>query len=123
MKLPKIKAKDIKSAVEWLRAEDMGCYHFFLTATNKWNMYICIGWHDYGDDYRIASKIGIQSFNNIMSCDLDVDFDMPYDEITGDVYDTLEEIGEKPKYGELAKHLNRLAREVVEFQLDYEKNN
>ena len=144
MKLPKINGKTVKNHVEWLKANDCGCCHFHLTDTDNYRMHICIGWHDYGEghvemskdgshplqkwvadpnSWRIAWKIGMETFNNAMQTDLDVDFIMPYDD-NGDVYDTLSEIGE-PKtmkeWNAIAAEMNRLAKEVVKWQLDYEK--
>ena len=144
MKLPKITGKTVKDHVEWLRANDCGCCRFHLTDTENYSMYICIGWHDYGeghvemsedgsnplqkwvpdpDSCRIAWKIGMETFDNAMQCDLDVDFIMPYDE-NGEVYDTLGEIGEignMKGWNALAAEMNRAAKDAVEWQIAYEK--
>lgn len=54
-------------------------------------MAIALGWHDNGEDWVIAYKVGrITS----LQCDFDVDFPMPYDCETGDVYDTCNTIVE-----------------------------
>lgn len=144
MKLPKINGKTVKEQVEWLKKENCGCYHFHLTDTDNYSMHICIGWHDYGEghiemskdgshplqkwvpdpnSWRIAWKIGMETFNNAMQTDLDIDFIMPYDD-NGDVYDTLSEIGE-PKtmkeWNAIAAEMNRAAKGAVKFQIDYEK--
>ena len=36
----------------------------------------------------MAAKVAYQPHNSIMQCDYDVDWTMPYDEETGDVWDT-----------------------------------
>ena len=132
MKLPKITGKFVKEDVEWLKANDCGCCHFHLTDTDNYRMHICIGWHDLGDgpkekgyhNWKIAWKIGMETFNNAMQTDLDIDFIMPYDEATGDVYDTestIEDITTMKGWNALAAEMNRTAKEVVKWQMDYEK--
>ena len=132
MKLPKITGKFVKEDVEWLKANDCGCCHFHLTDTDNYRMHICIGWHDLGDgpkekgyhNWKIAWKIGMETFNNAMQTDLDIDFIMPYDEATGDVYDTentIEGITTMKGWNALAAEMNKTARETVRWQLDYEK--
>lgn len=145
MKLPKITGKIVKEHYEWLKANDCGCCRFHLIDTDNYRMHICIGWHDYCEghtevskdgshplqkwvpdpnSWRIAWKIGMETFNNEMQCDLDVDFIMPCDD-EGDVYDTLSEIGE-PKtmkeWNAIAAEMNAAAQKVVKWEMDYEKN-
>lgn len=78
-----------------------------------------MGWHDDGEDGEIAWKIGQQSFNNAMQTDLDIDFDMPYDPETGDVYDTLSYLDGADSrnfdWNRLADEMNRTAQEVYEY--------
>ncbi len=118
--MEKIKGKDVKGAVEWLLKEGCGCYHFHICDTETKHMHICIGWHDYGDEWQIASKIGMESFNNGMQCDFDIDFDMPYDAETGEVWDTLQEIDSGCDYDAVADALNSDAIEAVNFWLEQE---
>ena len=144
MKLPKIKGKDVRDAVAWLKKADCGCYHFHLTDTDNYRIHICIGWHDYGEGHietskdgshplqkwvedpntwRISWKIGMETFDNGMQTDLDIDFFMPCDD-NDNVYDTLSEIGEPKTMKEwdaIAAEMNLSAKEVVKWQLDYEK--
>ena len=123
-KLPKIDGKTLKGWVEWLREQDCGCCHQKVGDTARHEVDVCVGWHDYGDgpkekgyaNWKIAWKIGWQTFNNAMQCDLDVDFDMPYGE-SGDVYDTLSEVGEPrtmKEWNALAAVINKTAKEVFE---------
>ena len=133
MKLPKITGKFVKEDVEWLKANDCGCCHFHLTDTDNYRMHICIGWHDLGDgpkekdyhNWKIAWKIGMETFNNGMQTDLDIDFIMPYDEKTGEVFDTEmtieDDITTMKGWNALAAEMNRSAKEAVKWQLDYEK--
>ena len=110
--LKELTGKMVKGWYAWLRKQDMGCCSVWFGSTDKYRYCVCMGWHDYGDDpdeergfkdgFRVAWKIGRQTHNSIMQCDLDVDFEMPY--VTekmakadpklceGDVDDTLEEV-------------------------------
>ncbi len=146
MKLPKIDGKTVKDHVEWLKANDCGCCYFHLTDTDNYRMHICIGWHDLGkghiemskdgsypiqkwvadpNSWRIAWKIGMETFDNAMQCDLDIDFIMPYDEETGEVFDTEmiieDDITTMKEWNALAAEMNRSAKEAVKWQIDYEK--
>ena len=133
MKLPKIDGKTVKGHVEWLKANDCGCCHFHLIDTDNYRMHICIGWHDLGDgpkeknyhNWKIAWKIGMETFNNGMQTDLDIDFIMPYDEETGEVFDTEmiieDNITTMKEWNAIAAEMNRSAKEAVKWQLDYER--
>ena len=97
--------KWLKDCVDWLVKTNGCCYLKF--GTDAKNDYcVCVGWHDCGakgekgpedDGYRIAWKIGRQSVRNVMQCDLDIDFEMPYNPETGDVDDTLHVLDPLPK--------------------------
>ena len=119
--LNKLTGKMVKEWYEWLRSEEMGCCSIWFESTNKYRYVVCMGWHHYDDEpvldenskhvrengfakfnpvWKVAWKIGRQTHNNIMQCDFDIDFEMPY--VTeamaksdrslceGDVDDTLE---------------------------------
>lgn len=114
----------LKAQVEWLKAEDCGCYHKRVGDTETKEIDIVVGWHDTGDGYQIGWKIGMQSFNNGMQCDMDIDFDMPYDETTGEVYDTLELIeGDIAAidWDALAKRINITAAKAYRWRKGYEE--
>lgn len=143
-KLPKIDGKTVKDHVEWLRANDCGCCRFHLIDTDEYRIHICIGWHEFDETepgpevkvgnctmstfkhkpvWKTAWKIGMETFNNAMQTDLDVDFIMPYDSDTGDVCDTLTEIGEAKtmKYwNAIAADMNKCAIDAVRWQLEEE---
>ena len=61
----------------------LGCYF-----DDRWA--IVLSWFDYDGDGKlsICGKVAYQSINNIMQCDYDIDWTMPYDERTGEVDDT-----------------------------------
>lgn len=115
MELNKLTGKMVKKWYAWLRKNDMGCCLIWFASTDKYRYCVCMGWHNYGDvkpwsdkdeygadGFRVAWKIGRQTHNNIMQCDLDIDFEMPYvtekmakdnpELCEGDVDDTLEEV-------------------------------
>lgn len=97
-----IKAEEIADAVDFLLKEKEGCYFKPLkidNGNNKWG--IVIGWgagfneqektpFSVGE-YRICSKIAYN--DSALKCDYDIDFTMPYDKETGEVYDTDAELG------------------------------
>lgn len=120
-KLSKITAQTVKGYIEWLKAEECGCCHFKVGDTENNEIDIVVGWNDFGEKWGIAWKIGMQSFNNAMQCDMDLDFLMPYDTESGEVYDTLEGIDEGVDYNALAKVMNETAEKVYHFQNDIEQ--
>ena len=83
----------------WLRAQRSGCCSLRFASTDGRVYFVCMGWHyvgdgrgDDGDGYAVCWKIGRQSPSCAMWCDFDLDFEMPYDPVTGDVDDTVEEV-------------------------------
>ena len=145
-KLPKIDGKTLKSWYEWLNEQDCGCCCMKIGDTELHEVYICMGWHQDGEEdkvfetkisgkvfhsrsvkpvWKIAWKIGWQGFNNAMQSDLDVDFDMPWPcNEYGDVYDTLSEVG-KPKtmkdWNKLAGEINKTAKDVFKCAVEIDK--
>lgn len=135
--LKEVTGKEVKGWYEWLLANDCGCCSIHFASTDNYRYCVCMGWHDLGDgpkekNYRhwvVAWKIGRQTHNNIMQCDFDVDFEMPYPEGGGDVDDTLEIVSARKRttiYREtkfsapdgyrsweaLAAHMRKTARRV-----------
>jgi hypothetical protein len=109
--LTKLTGKLVKEWYHWLYTDGDGCCSVCFDSTEKYNYVVCMGWHHYDDEmvldkngnpvqgeygikyrpvWKIAWKIGRQTRNNIMQGDFDVDFEMPFDDETGDVDDTLE---------------------------------
>ena len=94
----------LKGCVDWLVKTQGGCCHLKFDTDVKNDYCICVGWHDYTGDpkdgdsrYKLAWKIGRQSIRNVMQCDFDIDFEMPYNPETGDVDDTLRVLDPLPK--------------------------
>lgn len=122
--LKKLDGKMARDWYKWLRDTDMGCCSVWFASTDKYRYCVCMGWRKVDvydgpgewrqignmryqeqkshEEWRIYWKIGRQTHNNIMQCDLDIDFEMPY--VTkamakadpmlceGDVDDTSEEV-------------------------------
>ena len=112
-------AKELKQSVDWLMSEKAGCAHWHLLTDDdgkEWS--IVVGWSDgfnenepmlFSDgSFAICSKIGYS--NGCMETDFDIDFDMPYDEKTGECYDTNSAIPRNVNWLQLAKNL------IVEFK-------
>jgi hypothetical protein len=105
--LKNVTGKLLKDWWEWLVREQEGCCSVHFASTEKYRYCVCMGWlSGYGpasdekwfgkcgglrpafcppvdpkeDDkgWRICWKIGRQTHNNIMQCDYDIDFEMPY---------------------------------------------
>ena len=117
--LKNVTGKFVKGSVKWLEKEQMGCCSICFASDGTYNYAVCIGWHDLGDDWAIAWKIGRQATNNIMQCDFDIDFEMPFSEESGDVDDTQEVIkvvGGTPvgyhSWAGLATFMRKVARRV-----------
>jgi len=136
-KLSEITGKTVRSWYEWLDKEGNGCSSLCYQSDDKYNYAVCMGWHDLGDvpkeknysHWVIAWKIGRQTRNNVMQCEFDIDFEMPYNE-DGDLDDTLETIERKvvkhgcighPRMGapvgykswdELARQMRKTARRI-----------
>lgn len=129
MTKPYVTADELKKAADYLAStkEQGGCYHWKICANTDDNkdIYIVLGWTKfpdddckdkyYDDEFRLAVKVGYQPSNSIMQCDYDVDFNLPYNPNTGDVYDDCEYcIYETTDFGALAKDINYMTRYVVE---------
>ena len=105
--LKEVTGKELKKWWEWLAREQEGCCSIHFASTDKYRYCVCMGWQSgYGPasdeewcgkdgrmrpafcppvppgeadaGWRICWKIGRQTHNNIMQCDYDVDFEMPY---------------------------------------------
>ena len=94
----------LKDCVDRLVKTQSGCYHLKFDTDAKNDYCICVGWHDYTGDpkdgdsrYKLAWKIGRQSIRNVMQCDFDIDFEMPYNPESGDVDDTINILDPLPK--------------------------
>lgn len=82
--------KQFKVAIEHLlTTEYMGTYFWYLEPSDERNIWaIVLGWKD--DDYGMTdlhAKLAYQPTNSLMQCDYDIDWLMPYDEKSMEVYD------------------------------------
>lgn len=76
--LAKVTGKWLKGCYKGLVKAGDGCCHIVFGTTAKHNVCVCVGWTDYDGEWKVAWKIGWQTFDNAMQCDLDIDFDMPW---------------------------------------------
>lgn len=93
-----ILVKEFAAAVQEMRRTH-GCttYWWWLGEDEENNWAIVLGWADGFEEnpddenldgtWRICAKMAFQSKRNIMQCDYDIDWHMPYDKTTGDVDD------------------------------------
>lgn len=105
--LKDVTGKVLKGWWEWLALNQEGCCSINFASTGKYRYCVCMGWQQgYGpaseekwfgkggrlrpafcppvppeeadEGWRICWKIGRQTRNNVMQCDYDIDFEMPY---------------------------------------------
>jgi hypothetical protein len=88
----------MKAVGEMRRTHGNGTYYWTLGEDDNGNTWaIVLGWADGFDEepnddctdgtWRLCAKLAYQPNNSLMQCDYDVDWDMPYDEETMEVYD------------------------------------
>jgi len=88
--------KSFIKAVDVMKKQKEGTYHWTLPIdddNNNWA--IVLGYSDGFDEteqddftdgsWRLCAKLAYQSKKSIMQCDYDIDWLMPYDELTGEV--------------------------------------
>lgn len=129
MTKPYVTADELKKAADYLAStkEQGGCCHWKVATKDKMNICIVLGWTQfsdedddckdkyYYDEFRLAVKVGYQPSNSMMQCDYEIDFNLPYNPDTGDVYDDCEYcIYKTTNFEALAKDINYMARYVVE---------
>lgn len=98
--LKEVTGKALMESFSWLMENEDGCCSWWYDSTEKYRYCVCMGWHHYDDEmvkdevgnpvldkwgvpkyepvWKVAWKIGRQTHNNIMQCDFDIDFDMPW---------------------------------------------
>ncbi len=112
----------LKGAYEALVAEGEGCWSFCYAGDKNLCYFVCMGWHDVGDDptggpWEVFLKIGRQSRKAAMQCDFDLDFEMPWYG-NGELYDTLTPVAGKSTgheyWDELANFAKKSALHVFE---------
>ena len=143
-RIPTITPKELKETVEWLWKNKCGCYHKLLWVDDvgrEWD--IVVGWMDWGRDkgadpeefkefYRedegqwsswfITGGIRLQTPNNGMTTDMDIDFLIPWFD-TGDCYDLSFRVNRpykgKSSWRSNAAQLNRYARDIWKMRKDF----
>lgn len=111
----------LKQWWDGLMADKCGCRHLeYAVDGNDGQVYsVCMGWHNADDKPVIAWKIGRQSSINAMQCDLDIDFEMPYDPESGEVDDTLVTIETEPAdWSGVIKDIRTAARRIAKTWVD-----
>lgn len=112
-KLNEITGKTVRDWYRWLNEQGCGCCSVVYESDDFYRYSVCMGWHQTDEGWAIAWKIGRQTHNNVCQMDLDVDFEMPYVEETGDVDDTLEIVGGDPwVMQDRSRHWNEIATEM-----------
>ncbi len=118
-------AREIESAVEWLKENQAGCSTIKLD--NR--LAVCVGWLD-GYDQNDASVIhakddptwAINAGIKVWTSDsMRTDFgwiNAPYNEDTGDVWDTDVSISENENYLELAKYFIKEFKAMSEYEIN-----
>ena len=123
--LKDVTGKFVKESVEWLAGSETGCRSICFATDDRHNYAVCVGWHDTGHGWKVAWKIGRQTTNNIMQCEFDVDFEMPYSDESGDVDDTLETIevvdGKPTGYRSWADLASRMRSEARRVWYDWKE--
>lgn len=119
-KLAEIDGNTLSGWRDWLAKEGDGCCHKeFAAGDGGLTAYsVCMGWTqafaDESGKWKIAWKIGCQAYNQIMQCDLDLDFEEPWDEETGDVDSTLSPVSEDEDWDALAGEIRAAAERVAD---------
>lgn len=122
--LPKISGETLSSVYEGLTESKEGCWHRVLLVDNEYNKWcLVVGFGsgfdespDFGN-HRICTKIALNSSD--LQCDYEYDFTMPYDHVSGIVWDTDSEVplgieSSAEEWDELAEQLCEQAQKVVE---------
>lgn len=77
--LSEVTGRWLRESYKWLVENDCGCCHIAFAESGTHRISVCVGWTSDGPgEWRVAWKIGWQTFNNAMQTDLDIDFDMPW---------------------------------------------
>lgn len=70
-------------------SDHLGCAWVSLAEDRRMRYVIVVGWADDGEGHdELRAKVARQPLDSAMQCDYDIDWEMPYDERTGEVWDT-----------------------------------
>ena len=116
----------ISKAIKELRSShDCGTYYWYLGQDDNNNDWaIVLGWQDgYEEDkhddctdgtWRICIKLAFQPSNSMLQCDYNIDWLLPYNPKTGDVYET--EYSIYPN-SDIALYVQYLLRDAVDLKI------
>ena len=117
--------KICKAIKEMRTSHDNGTYYWYLGQDDNNNDWaIVLGWQDgYEEDknddctngiWRICLKLAYQPSNSMLQCDYNIDWLMPYNLKTGEVYDT-----EYPIYPDsnIALYVHYLLKDAKDFKI------
>ena len=69
----------LRDSVQSLLDDNCTCCYVTFDKSANHRISVCVGWARYEENqWKVAWKIGWQKFDNIMQCDFDIDFEMPY---------------------------------------------
>ena len=130
MKRKKVTGKMLLEWAEWLKEKGMGCCHLQVAETDQSVVAICAGFRDYGNnEWHICAMVAFQAKNNACQCDYDIDWEMPWNVETKDVWDTETEIcgaGDtlppNKVFSKIAAELNGRVKETVKMVKEIEKS-
>ena len=117
--------KICKAIKEMRTSHDNGTYYWYLGQDDNNNDWaIVLGWQDgYEEDknddctngiWRICLKLAYQPSNSMLQCDYNIDWLMPYNLKTGEVYET-----EYPIYpnSNIALYVHYLLKDAKDFKI------
>ena len=116
----------ISKAIKELRSShDCETYYWYLGQDDNNNDWaIVLGWQDgYEEDknddctngtWRICIKLAFQPSNSMLQCDYNIDWLMPYNKKTGEVYET--EYSIYPN-SDIALYVHYLLRDAVDLKI------
>ena len=116
----------ISKAIKEMRSShDCGTYYWYLGQDDNNNDWaIVLGWQDgYEEDkndnctngtWRICMKLAFQPSNSMLQCDYDIDWLLPYNPKTNEVYET--EYSIYPD-SNIALYIHYLLRDAVDFKI------
>ena len=117
--------EQISKAIKEMRtSHDNGTYHWHLGQDDNNDWAIVLGWQDgYEEDknddctngtYRICLKLAYQPINSMLQCDYDIDWLLPCNPKTGDIYES--EYSIYPN-SNIALYVHYLLRDAVDFKI------
>ena len=125
-------AEQLKKNVDWLMKQKEGCCHWHLLTDMRGREWcIVLGWGEGFEEndpslfsdgtYALCTKIAYN--NSDLQCDYAYDFEMPYNEHTGEVDDTDSSVSRDVDFLELAGNLLKEFKRVVTDWVTFDEEN